>query len=150
MLVALAMAQKAAEKGEVPVGVVIVKDDVCVARSFNLRESKLDPTAHAEILCLQKAAKKLKSWRLLNCDVFVSLEPCVMCAGALSQARVKRVIFATRDPKAGACGSLFDIHNDRRLNHQFEVVENILKNQSALLLKQFFLSKRKKTAEIIP
>ena len=149
MKVALVMAEKAKTLGEVPVGAVIVKNDKLIAKSFNLRESKFNPTAHAEILSLQKASKKLKNWRLLGCDVFVTLEPCVMCAGALYQARVSRVIFGTRDPKAGACGSLFNIHQDMRLNHQFEVVEGVLRKECSVILKDFFSAKRKKVDDII-
>ncbi len=144
MRVALNLAEKASSLGEVPVGAVIVRDDLVLAKSHNLRETKFDPTAHAEIRALQKASNKQKSWRLTGCDVFVTLEPCLMCAGALYQARVKRVIFGTRDPKAGACGSLFDIPKDTRLNHQFEIVEGVLQTDCARILRDFFLQKRKK------
>jgi tRNA(adenine34) deaminase len=139
---ALNLAEAAAALGEVPVGAVVVRDDRIVAQAMNLRESLHDPTAHAERLALQLAGRALGHWRLVGCTVYVTLEPCTMCAGALVLARVDRVVFGCRDPKAGACGSLYMICSDQRLNHRPVVTPGVLANECGSLLSLFFRAKR--------
>jgi tRNA(adenine34) deaminase len=138
MTKALAQARRAGSLGEVPVGVVIVRDGVVLARAYNKKESANDPTAHAEIIALRRAAKKLGNWRLEDCEIFVTLEPCVMCMGALVQARIRLLVFAATDTKAGACGSLYDLSQDARLNHRFKVVRGVMEEDASSLLKGFF------------
>ena len=135
---ALKEAEIAFAKDEVPIGAVIVKDDEIIARAHNLKELRQNPLAHAELLAIEKASNKLGTWRLQNCSIFVTLEPCPMCAGAIVQARMKRVIFAASDLKSGACGSLYNLAQDERLNHSLEVKSGILANKSSKLLKDFF------------
>ncbi len=144
MALALKEAQKAQEKGEVPVGAVIVKNGSIVSKGFNLRESKNNPILHAELVAIQKASKKLKSWRLVDCDLYITLEPCLMCAGAIIQSRVRHVYIGTEDPKAGACCSLYQVFNDPRFNHQPKWEIGLLKEQSSELLKSFFKELRKR------
>lgn len=145
---ALKEAQKAYDKGEIPVGAVIVKNDKIIARAHNLKEIKNDTTKHAEILAIQKASKKLKSWRLEDCDMYVTLEPCSMCAGALIQARLKKVYIGTMDYKTGACGSVLNLLQDYKFNHYVEIENNILNDECENMLKNFFkelrISKKKK------
>ena len=131
-------AEIAFTKDEVPIGAVIVKDDEIIARAHNLKEGRQDPLAHAELLAIEEASNRLATWRLQNCSIFVTLEPCPMCAGAIVQARMKRVVFAASDPKSGACGSLYNLAQDERLNHSLEVKSGILANRSSKLLKDFF------------
>lgn len=138
MGLALKEAQKAKTKGEVPVGAIIVKNDKIVSRGFNLRESKNNPILHAELIAIQKAAIKLKSWRLVDCDLYVTLEPCLMCSGAVIQARLRHVYIGTEDPKAGACCSLYQVFDDKRFNHQPQWQTGLLKEESSNLLKAFF------------
>ncbi|MBZ4646165.1 MAG: tRNA adenosine(34) deaminase TadA [Clostridia bacterium] len=145
MVHALKEAQKAYEKGEVPIGAIIVKDDKIIARVHNLREKKKDATAHAEILAIQKACKKLGSWRLNGCDLYVTLEPCPMCAGAIIQSRIRRLIIGTTDPKAGAAGSVVDLFSVETFNHKVEVVQGILQAECSMILKQFFKELRQKS-----
>ena len=145
MRLALTEAKKAQKAGEVPVGAVIVKDNKIVSKGHNLCISKNDPTAHAEIVALRKAAKKLKNYRLSGCSVYVTIEPCAMCAGALVNARVKEIFFGAYDKKAGACKSVFKIANNKKLNHRIEFKSGILKNECADIIKKFFEKKRKKT-----
>jgi len=140
---ALAEAVKAFEIDEVPIGCVIVRNGEIISRSHNMRELTNDPTGHAEILAIQHASKLLNSWRLDDCEVYVTLEPCIMCTGALLQARVKRVIFGAFDPKAGATGTLYNLHADERLNHRFPVKSGVLEKESVFLLQEFFKRKRK-------
>ena len=135
---ALGEAERAAADGEVPVGAILVRDNTIVARGRNARERQQDPTAHAELVAIREAAEKLQSWRLTGTTLYVTLEPCLMCAGAMLQARIPRLVFSTWDPKAGACGSLFGLHEDRRLNHQIAVTYGILENESRALLQRFF------------
>ena len=135
---ALLEAEQAASDGEVPVGAILVREHTIVARGRNARERKQDPTAHAELIVIREAAEKLQSWRLTGTTLYVTLEPCLMCAGAMLQARIPRLVFSTRDPKAGACGSLFTLHEDTRLNHQIAVTHGILENESRDLLQRFF------------
>jgi len=138
MKLALSEAEKARDKGEVPIGAVIVTDGRVIARGHNLRESKNDPTAHAEIIAIRKAAKKLNSWRLINSTLYVTVEPCVMCIGAIVLARIPRLVFGCLDPKGGAVGSLYDISNDKRLNHRVEVRSGVMAEEAQALLKDFF------------
>lgn len=142
---ALLLAKKAADRDEVPVGAILVDSEGnLIAQGYNLKETLATPIGHAEILCLHRAAKEKQAWRLLGSTLYVTLEPCVMCAGALIQARVKTVYFGTRDPKGGGMGSLYSIGNDKRLNHQIEVFEGILKDECSDILKRFFQKKREK------
>lgn len=144
---ALAQARLAADEGEVPIGAVVVCDGRVVGRGRNGRETRRDPTAHAEILALQEAARALGRWRLSGCALYVTLEPCFMCAGALVNARVDRLVFAVHDPKAGAVGSLADVCRDARLNHRLEVAHGPLAEECGELLRGFFRAKRGKKAE---
>lgn len=144
MKAAIAEARKAEAVGDVPVGAIAVMEGKIIARAHNLKEKAQDPTGHAEILLLRKTAKKLKSWRLSEIEVYVTLEPCLMCVGALIQARVKRVVYGTDDPKAGACGSLFDYSNHPLLNHAFPVSKHVLKEACGTQLSSFFGHLRKK------
>ena len=140
---ALKEAKKAFEKLEVPVGAIIAKDGKIIARAHNLKETKTDTTKHAEILAIQKASKKLNSWRLLDCEMYVTLEPCSMCAGALINSRIKKVYIGTNDEKTGAVGSVFNLLEDYNFNHKVEVEKGILKNECEQILKDFFKELRK-------
>lgn len=135
---ALAEAKKAFLKKEVPVGAVAVHQGTIVARAHNVREKQNDPLGHAELILLRKLAHKFKNWRILNITLYVTLEPCIMCMGALLQARVKKLVFGAMDPNAGACGSLFDLSRDKRLHHQLEVTSGVLEKDCGELLKKFF------------
>ncbi|QQR81184.1 MAG: nucleoside deaminase [Deltaproteobacteria bacterium] len=138
MKAALQEAQKAFNKKEVPIGAVAVQDGKIIARAHNLRESKNDPLGHAEIILLQKLTRKLKRWRMNDLLIYVTLEPCLMCMGALMQARIGHLIFGALDPKAGACGSLYDFSQDFRLNHRIQVVPFMLQQECSSLLSLFF------------
>ncbi|MET9083802.1 tRNA adenosine(34) deaminase TadA [Streptomyces sp. NPDC004237] len=140
MRLALDEAGQAVRGGDVPVGAVVLSRDgtTVLATGHNEREATADPTAHAEVLALRRAAAALGEWRLTGCTLVVTLEPCTMCAGALVQSRVDRVVYGARDDKAGAAGSLWDVVRDRRLNHRPEVVEGVLAEESARLLTDFF------------
>ena len=140
---ALKEAEKAYEKLEVPVGAIIVKDGKIIARAHNQKESKADTTKHAEILAIQKASKKLKSWRLIDCEMYVTLEPCTMCAGAIIHSRIKKVYIGAMDEKTGAVGSVLNLFEDYKFNHKPEVEKGILKEDCESLLKQFFKELRK-------
>lgn len=136
---ALKEAQKAAAKGEVPIGAVVVREGKIIGRGHNLRESLNDPTAHAEIIAIKKAARKFKNWRLNGCTLYVTVEPCLMCAGAIVLARLEKVVYGAKDPKAGAVSSLYEVLDDRRLNHRVkEVKGGILEEECAAILKEFF------------
>lgn len=143
MLRALELARAAAERGEVPVGALIVLGDEIVAEGHNLREADADPTAHAELLVLRAAARALGAWRLLGATLYVTLEPCPMCAGALVNARVERVVYGARDPKAGALDTLYSLGRDPRLNHRFESRAGVLESACAEVLRDFFRARRK-------
>lgn len=144
MDLALKLAQKSETMGEVPIGAVLVDENrKILAKSTNLRETKHTVLGHAELVALHRACAKRKSWRLLGSTLYVTLEPCFMCAGALVQARVSRVVYGTRDPKAGALGSLADLSKDTRLNHQFAITEGVLNQECSHILKNFFRQKRK-------
>ena len=138
MKLALSEAEKAGKKGDVPIGAVVVVGSEVVARGHNLREANADPTAHAEMIAIRKAANKLKSWRLLNSTLYVTVEPCVMCMGAIVLARIPRLVFGCYDPKGGAVGSLYDISDDKRLNHRVEVASGVMAEEAKTLLKDFF------------
>ncbi len=140
---ALKEARKAYIKEEVPIGAVIVKDNKIIARAHNLRETKQEATAHAEILVIEKACRKLGAWRLKNCDLYVTLEPCTMCAGAIINARIKNLYIGAMDEKGGAVGSKINILKDIKLNHEVEVETDILKEECSKILKDFFKELRK-------
>lgn len=139
---ALQQARSALLHDDVPVGAVIVYQGAIIARGHNRREANLDPLAHAEIEAIAQAAQHLGCWRLSGCTLYVTLEPCPMCAGALVNARVDRLVFATQDPRAGACGSIMNIVQDTRLNHRLEIESGLLAKQAADLLQSFFREKR--------
>ena len=143
MRMALEAARIAEENGDVPIGAVIVHDGRVIARAYNQREQLRDPTAHAEIVALTQAAAALGLWRLHGCTIYVTLEPCPMCAGALVQARLDRLVYGCTDPKAGACGTLYDICRDGRLNHRLAVTIGVLAEECAALLQGFFRSRRR-------
>ena len=135
---ALKQAKQAYNKLEIPVGAVIVKDGKIIAKAHNQKESKNDTTNHAEILAIKKASKKLNSWRLLDCDMYVTLEPCSMCAGALIQSRIRKVYYGASDEKTGACGSVLNLLQDYKFNHTVEVESGVLKTECENILKEFF------------
>ena len=139
---ALELAQQAAEIGEVPVGAILVKDGRSVAATHNLREHSGNPIAHAEMLAIQEASQNLRNWRLTDTVLYVTLEPCPMCAGAIVLARIPKVVYAAQDPKAGAAGTLYNIVQDARLNHQVELISGICAEKSSTLLKSFFKNRR--------
>lgn len=140
---ALKEAQKAYDKLEVPVGAVIVKDGKIIARAYNQKEEKNDTTNHAEILAIKKASKKLGSWRLLDCDMYVTLEPCSMCAGALIQSRIRKVYIGADDEKTGACGTKLNLLEDYDFNHKVEIQRGVLKEECENIMKKFFKELRK-------
>lgn len=139
---ALEEAKKAFDKDEVPIGAVVVKDGEIIGRGHNLRESSQNPIHHAEIIAIEEAAKTLGSWRLTGSEIYVTIEPCSMCAGAMVQARLERVIFGARDPKAGAVKTLHNLVEDPRFNHQLDIVEGILEDESRDIIREFFQAKR--------
>jgi tRNA(adenine34) deaminase len=135
-------AQKAYSRDEVPIGAVVVKDGLVIGRGYNLRESHQDPTLHAEIIAIREASKNLKSWRLTGCSLYVTIEPCAMCAGAMIQSRLENLIFGAWDPKGGCVGSLYDLVTDNRFNHRVEVIQGILEDECRELMQKFFRQKR--------
>ncbi|MBL4818301.1 MAG: tRNA adenosine(34) deaminase TadA [Deltaproteobacteria bacterium] len=135
---ALQLAQEAAQIGEVPVGAVVVFEDQIVGSGFNRREIDHDPLAHAELLAIQEASRNLGRWRLTGCTLYVTLEPCTMCAGALVNARLDRLVYGAKDPKAGGIGSLYEIASDPRLNHRLDITSGVLENECSKILKSFF------------
>lgn len=144
---ALKEAKKAYEKEEIPVGAIIVKDNKIIARAYNEKEYKLDTTKHAEILAIQKASKKLNSWRLKDCEMYVTLEPCAMCAGALIQSRIRKVYIGAMDKKTGACGSVLNLLQDYTFNHQVEIETGVLQEECEQILKKFFKELREKKSK---
>lgn len=142
MNLALLEAKEAAMAGEVPVGALIVRDGSVIASARNFRESYQDPLAHAEILAIQRASQTLQSWRLLDCTLYVTLEPCVMCAGAIVQARIPQLVYGATDPKGGGVRSLYQICEDERLNHRVSVVEGVLREDCGRVLTEFFQERR--------
>ena len=139
---ALELAKQAAENGEVPVGAILVKNGVHIAEASNLREESGSPIAHAEMLVIQAASEKIGDWRFVDTTLYVTLEPCPMCAGAIVLARIPKVVYGTTDPKAGAAGTLYNILQDERLNHRVELVSGVLADESSALLKSFFQERR--------
>ena len=139
---ALEQARKAFDEGEVPVGAIVVCGDRVLAEAHNQREALKDPTAHAEMIAITQAAEALGSWRLVDCTLYVTLEPCPMCAGAIVQARIPTVIYGAADPKAGACHTLYQITSDSRLNHQTTTMGGILKHECRSILQEFFACQR--------
>ena len=156
MQLALTQARQAADMGEVPIGAVVVYEPVdpatrrtlaearVIASACNRRETDQDPAGHAEFIAMKQASQALGAWRLADCTVYVTLEPCIMCAGLMHQARIRRCVFGASDPKAGALGSLYQIHSDERLNHRFEVEAGVCAEECSKLLKDFFQAKRAK------
>lgn len=138
MLEALKEAKKAYNKLEVPVGAVIVKDGKIISKAHNLKETKKDTIKHAEIIAIQRASKKLNSWRLNNCEMYITLEPCPMCAGAIIQSRIKKIYIGAMDEKTGACGSVLNLIEDYKFNHKVEVEKGLLKAECERILKDFF------------
>jgi tRNA(adenine34) deaminase len=139
---ALRLAQRAADAGEVPVGAVIIHGGQVIARAHNQVETLHDATAHAEMIAITQAAEALENWRLEGAEIFVTLEPCPMCAGALVNSRVSRIVYGADDPVAGACGSVFNIVNEKRLNHRIPVVKGVLGDRCSEILKSFFRARR--------
>lgn len=142
MRMAIALAQEAASLGEVPVGAVVVKDGVVIGKGRNAPISLNDPTAHAEIQAMRDAAQHLGNYRLVGCTLYVTLEPCAMCSGAIQHARIARLVYGARDPKTGCCGSVVDLMTEQKLNHHCEVSYGLLAAECGELLSQFFRSKR--------
>lgn len=141
---ALKEAKKAYNKEEIPVGAIIVKDNKIIARAHNIKEMKNDTTRHAEIIAIQKASEKLGSWRLIDCEMYVTLEPCSMCAGALIQSRIQKVYIGTMDTKTGACGSVLNLLQDFNFNHKVDIETNIMQKECETILKEFFKKLRDK------
>lgn len=144
MKLALKEAEDALKEGEVPVGAILVVNDKVVSQAHNTREAEFDPTAHAEIIALRKGAEKIKNWRLNNATLYVTKEPCIMCAGAMVNARLGRLVYGCSDIKGGAVQSLYQILSDNRLNHQVNIVLGVMEDKSAELLKRFFQNRRLK------
>jgi tRNA(adenine34) deaminase len=143
---ALSLARHGAAAGEVPVGAVVVQDGEVIGRGFNAPISRRDPTLHAEVMALREAAGRIGNYRLPGCELYVTLEPCVMCAGAIIHARISRVVFGARDPKTGACGSVVNLFAEQRLNIHAAVEEGVLAEECAALLRDFFAARRGRTA----
>lgn len=138
MAEAIRQARLAEQIGEVPIGAVVVRDDLAIGAGYNVRETTRDPTAHAEMIAIRQASEALGAWRLLGCTLYVTLEPCPMCAGAILQSRVERVVYGTGDPKAGCVGSLMDLLQDGRFNHVSEWKSGVLQDECSALLTDFF------------
>ena len=142
MDIAIKEAEAAFMEGEVPIGAVIVKDNTIIAKAHNIKESRNDPTAHAELILLREATSQIKNWRLTDAALYVTKEPCLMCAGAMVNARLGKLVYGCEDAKGGAVHSLYQVLSDKRLNHQVEVVSGVLEDKCAELLKRFFHDKR--------
>jgi tRNA(adenine34) deaminase len=143
MGIAFREAKKAADRCEVPIGAIVVRDGAVIGRGFNFREARRDPIAHAEIIAIRRAARKEVSWRLSGATLYVTLEPCIMCMGAILLARIDRVVFGCHDPKGGAAGSLYDLSNDKRLNHRVMLTSGVREAECAAILSDFFAGLRK-------
>ncbi len=148
MSIALNAARQAWDEGETPVGAVIFHQDKLIAKAWNQREGLNDPTAHAEILAITQAAAALESWRLNECELYVTLEPCPMCAGAIMQARIGRLVYGADDPKAGACGSILDITGCTALNHKVEITTGVMQEECSQILKDFFRMRREENRNL--
>jgi tRNA(adenine34) deaminase len=144
MQAAIEEAKKAESKLEVPIGAVIVRHGTIIGRGYNLRETSLDPTAHAEMIAIRQASDHLQAWRLMDCQLYVTLEPCPMCAGAIVQSRIPQVIYGTTDPKAGCAGTLMNLLQEERFNHRVDVISGVMQEECAALLTNFFRNLRKK------
>ncbi|MAA79570.1 MAG: tRNA-specific adenosine deaminase [Deltaproteobacteria bacterium] len=144
---ALALAQEAAQKGEVPVGAIVVYKDTIIGAAHNLRETHQDPIAHAEILAIKQASDHLGSWRLENCTLYVTLEPCPMCSGALWLSRIERCVFGCRDPKSGFLGSISNLMDQEKLNHHYEICSGVLENECSEILRTFFRRIRERKSQ---
>lgn len=144
MNLALEQAKKAGDLGEVPIGAVIVKDEKVIAYGYNKREILKNPLAHAEILAINEASKELDSWRLLNCTMYVTIEPCIMCAGAIVNSRIERLVIGAMDPKMGACGSVVDLVKNKKFNHRVDLTSGVLSNECSKIMKDFFKGLRNK------
>jgi tRNA(adenine34) deaminase len=142
MRLALKLASSAQDAGEVPVGAVVVRDGVIIGRGFNAPISRHDPSAHAEMMALREAAQYTGNYRLVGCELFATLEPCLMCAGAIMHARIARLVYGASDPKTGACGSVLNVFSEQRLNHHAEVVAGVLADECGLMLSNFFALRR--------
>lgn len=147
MNLALAQAKRAEELDEVPIGAVVVYENQVIAQGYNRREVDNDPAGHAEFIAMKQASEKLGVWRLSGCTVYVTLEPCLMCAGLMYQARIDRCVYGAADPKAGALGSLYSVNEDDRLNHTFDVTSGVCSQECAAVLRTFFQNKRKRNKE---
>jgi len=147
MFEAMQEAKKAESIGEVPIGAIVEKDGIIIGRGHNLTETSKDPTAHAEIIAIKDAAKTLGAWRLLDCTLYVTCEPCAMCAGAIVLARIRKLVIGTPDPKSGACGSIFNIIQEQKLNHYVEIQTGIRQQECEGMMKEFFKKRRKKNTE---
>ena len=145
---ALRQATLASERGEVPIGAVIVRDGLAIGSGYNLRESAHDPTAHAELIAIRKAARSSGAWRLTGCTVYATLEPCLMCMGAMILSRIDRLVYGCRDPKGGAAGTLYDVSGDLRLNHRFPVLAGVREEECSRKLSEFFAALR--TRKVTP
>ena len=143
MKLALLEAKKAAQEDEIPIGCVIVKDDIVISRGHNRREKKNDVTSHAEIEAIRKASKKLNDWQLVGCDLYVTIEPCLMCMGAICQSHIKTIYYGSEDPKGGAAVSSININDVKNLNHYPEIIGGILKEECSKIMKDYFANKRK-------
>lgn len=144
MQIALELAHQAALAGEVPVGAIVVKDGVIIGRGSNAPIGKHDPTAHAEIIAMRDAAQQLGNYRLVDCTLYVTLEPCAMCTGAMQHARIKKLVFGASDPKTGACGSVINLMNEAKLNHHTEISGGVMAVECGAVLSEFFTARRKK------
>lgn len=147
MYIALEEAKKAELIGEVPIGAIIVKDGEVIGKGYNLRETKHDPTAHAEMVAIREACDRIGAWRLLDCTLYVTLEPCPMCAGAIVQSRIQRVVYGTSDPKAGCAGTLMNLLQEPRFNHETELTDGVLQSECATILTQFFRKLRQQRTQ---
>lgn len=143
MQIALELAHQAQDNGEVPVGAVVVQNGVIIGRGYNCSITAVDPTAHAEVMAMRDAGSNLANYRLLDCTLYVTLEPCTMCIGAIFHARIKRLVYAATDPKTGACGSVIDLPSEARLNHHMQVTTGVMAPEASRLLRQFFAQRRK-------
>ena len=147
---ALRLAAKAAALGEVPIGAVVVRDGILIGRGYNLREAKHDPAAHAEMIAIRQAARREGNWRLTGTTLYVTLEPCLMCMGAILLARIERVVFGCHDPKGGAAGSLYDLSDDPRLNHRISLATGVRATECSAILSGFFAALRKQKTGLTP
>ena len=143
MKIAFKEAVKARDIDEVPIGAVIVKDNKVIAKGHNVRETKLDPLGHAELVAIKKAAKKLGDWQLVGCDLYVTIEPCIMCSGAIIQSRIARVIYGADDIKGGGFGSSINVLDAKNINHSPEVIKGVMKDECSKIIKDYFKNKRK-------